>query len=254
MLHYTNNGSSDVIQSYLSYLQEMSRKITLRSGMENVLYRKTKKKYHYYLPADSSVDSRYLKEVKDHIDKEPDRKLFLGNGLVVGLITKKKTKKYIASPLLYFLVEIDTDDSGRKFIHEVEWDSVSLNYDLVTLILEKDSEEENQIEDDTSYKKQLINPFNNNAEIFEDIETELESYLSQEEFIDIFSDISTSRELFIKIKNEVEEFKQTVISEENFTLEQLDSLIKNEGLTFFSNFFFQTSYQPTQHYANLFKR
>jgi hypothetical protein len=243
MLFEQNQASPDIIQAYLSYLQEMSRKISLRSGMENVLYRKTKKNYSYYISAES-INPRYLKQVKEHIDKETDRKLFLANGLILGTIQKKKIKKYIASPLIYFLVNIDTDESGRQLIHEVEWDSVSLNYDLITLILGKDSiEEEIEIEDHNC--PQQINSLSE-AEVFENIEVELEKYVNQENIIDIFSDASISREIFIKIKKEVEEFKQALISEEDFDESQLNDFMKNEGLTFFSHRFFYVGSLPGQ--------
>lgn len=242
MISDPTNVSPDIIQAYLSYLQEMSRKISLRSGMENVLYRKTKKNHHYYLPA-HSVDSRYLKQVKDYTEKETDKQFFLGNGLVVGVLKKKGIRKYIASPLLFLLVNIDTDESGRNFTYEVEWDSVSLNYDLFTLVLEKDSDEENELETNKVFN-QLVEPFN--VEIFEIIEKDLESYLEHEQFIEKLQNISIAREIFEKIKSEVGEFQQTTILKDDFTLEKLNELMKNERLTFFSHLFFYVASLPGQ--------
>jgi hypothetical protein len=68
--------AENVMQAYLSYLQEMSRKISQRQGMENVLYRKTKKSPSFYCPS-GNVEQRYLQQVREHLDKEGDRQLFL---------------------------------------------------------------------------------------------------------------------------------------------------------------------------------
>lgn len=242
MTNDLKQGSPDIIQAYLSYLQEMSRKITSRSGMENVLYRKTKRNSHYYLPA-NLINSNYLKQVISYTEKEPDKQLFLGNGLVVGVIKKKGIKKYIASPLIYCVVNIDTNDSSKSFTDEVDFDSASLNYDLFTLVLEKDSDEEAAIENN-EFSNQLINQ--PNLEVLERIKQDIEKYLEHQDSIEQLGSVSTSKEFFQQIKSEVAEFKQATISENDFTLNKLDELIKTERLTFFSHLFFYVANLPGQ--------
>ncbi|AFY49718.1 hypothetical protein Nos7524_3945 [Nostoc sp. PCC 7524] len=244
MLIDNNQTSPDIIQAYLSYLQEMSRKISLRSGMENILYRKTKKNHPYYMPADS-IDTRYLKQVKDHIDKEADRKLFLANGLVVGTVQKRKENKYIASPLIYFLVDIDIDESSRQLRTEIEWDSASLNYDLITLILERDlTELEIEIEDNHFMEQR--NYFTDKAEVFEEIELDLENYIKQDNLLETLNVTYIAKGIFIKLQQEIEEFKQALISDEFFNKNKLDDYINNECLTFFNHQFFYIGSLPGQ--------
>ena len=189
------------------------------------------------------INSNYLKQVISYTEKEPDKQLFLGNGLVVGVIKKKGTKRYIASPLIYCVVNIDINDSSKSFTNEPEFDSTSLNYDLFTLVLEKDSDEEMVIENN-EFSQQLINQ--PNLEVLERIKQDIEKYLEHQESTEQLGNISTSKDFFQQIKTELVEFNQATISEDDFTLNKLDELIKTESLTFFSHLFFYVANLPGQ--------
>jgi hypothetical protein len=235
--------SSEVVPAYLSYLQEMSRKISLRTGIENTLYGKTKKNPHYYRPfKDGDVDSQYLRNVKNYFEKESERQLFLGNGLIAGSFKKKQTKKYITAPLIYFLVKTDLDENSRSLTYSIEWDSVSLNYDLITLILEQDIDED----DDEGIEFQSAGVDGNKLEVLEDIENRLENILRHEREI-LMAD-ALAVQIFQQIHEKIPEFNQVDFSAEEFTLKELENL-GSKGqleLTFYNHRFFYVASLPGQ--------
>jgi hypothetical protein len=232
--------SSEVVHAYLSYLQEMSRKISLRTGMENTLYGKTKKSPHYYRPfEDADVDSQYLRDVRNYLEKESDRQLFLGNGLIAGSFKKKQVKKYVAAPLIYFLVETDLDENGRSLTYSIELDSVSLNYDLITLVLEQDLDEE----EDEGMGFQSAGVDANKLEVLEDIENSLEDILRHESVK--LTTNSLADQTFRRIHEKIPEFNQIHPSTEDFTLQKLEKLGTVE-LTFYNHRFFYVASSPGQ--------
>lgn len=235
--------SSKVVQSYLSYLQEMSRKISLRTGMENTLYGKTKKSPHYYRSfEDVDVDSQYLRNVRNYLEKESDRQLFLGNGLIAGSFKKKQAKKYITAPLIYFLVKTDVDENGRSLTYRIEWDSVSLNYDLITLILEQGLDEE----DDEGMEFQSAGVDAKKLEVLEDIENSLEDALRHES--ERLTVNALAVQTFQQIHERIPDFNQVDFSTEEFTLKKLENL-GSKGkveLTFYNHRFFYVASLPGQ--------
>jgi hypothetical protein len=233
--------SSEIIQAYLSYLQEMSRKISLRTGMENTLYGKTKKSPHYYRPLED-VDPQYLRNVRNYLEKESDRQLFLGNGLIAGSFKKKQIKKYITAPLIYLLVKTDLNENGRSLTYSIEWDSVSLNYDLITLILEQNIDEEN--DEETGFQSAGIDA--NKLEFLEDVENSLEDVLKHESKR-LIADALTVK-IFQQIHGKIPEFNQVDFSGEGFTLEKLENLgsKRQVGLTFYNHRFFYVASLPGQ--------
>jgi len=233
--------SSEIIQAYLSYLKEMSRKISLRTGMENTLYGKTKRSPHYYRPFED-VDSQYLRNVRNYLQKESDRQLFLGNGLIAGSFKKKQTKKYITAPLIYFLVKTDLDENGRSLTYSIEWDSVSLNYDLITLILEQDLDEEN--DEETEFQSAGVDA--NKLEFLEDVENSLHDVFRHE--IEKLIADALAVKIFQQIHEKISEFNQVNFSVEGFTLEKLENIgsKRQVGLTFYSHRFFCVASLPGQ--------
>jgi len=235
--------SSEVVQAYLSYLQEMSRKISLRTGMENTLYSKTKNSPHYYRPfEDVDVDLQYLRGVKNHLEKESDRQLFLGNGLITGSFkkkqAKKQAKKYVAAPLIYFLVKTDIDENGKPS-YSIELDSVSLNYDLITLVLEQDLEEE----EDEGMGFQSAGVDTKKLQVLEDIENSLEDILRHES--EKLMTNSLADQTFRQIHEKIPEFNQIPPSTEEFTLQKLENL-GTVKLTFYNHRFFYVASSPGQ--------
>lgn len=233
--------SSEVVQSYLAYLQEMSRKISLRTGMENIFYGKSKNNPHYYRSFED-VDSQYLRNVRNYLEKESDRQLFLGNGLIAGSFKKKQSKKYVTAPLIYFLVKTDLDENERSFIYSIEWDSVSLNYDLITLILEQDLEEEQ--EEEMGFQSAGVDT--NKLDVLEDIENRLENMLKQQSNSLISKVLAV--ETFQQISEKVSEFNTVEFSTEEFTLQKIENLGSNAKveLSFYNDRFFYVASLPGQ--------
>lgn len=232
--------SSEVVQAYLSYLQEMSRKISLRTGMENTLYGKTKRSPHYYRPfEDIDVDTQYLRDVRNYLEKESNRQLFLGNGLIAGSFKKKQAKKYVTAPLIYFLVKTDLDENSRSLTYSVEWDSVTLNYDLITLILEQDLDEEDN--EGMGFQSADVNA--DKLEVMEDIENSLEDILTHEN--ERLTTNSLAVQTFQQIHEKIPEFNQVNLSTEGFTLQKIENLGSVE-LTFYNHRFFYVASLPGQ--------
>lgn len=234
--------SPDVVQAYLAYLKEMSRKISQRTGMENVLYGKTKASPHYYR-ALGAKDDQYWRAVANHLAKTSDRQLFLGNGLVVGCLWKKQTRKHIAAPLLYALVRVEPDEAGRVYTYAVEWDSVSLNYDLVTLVLEQDLDEE----EDNEFFDHSAGIDTQQLNILEDVETGLQKLVdSQPE--QVMTDPPVTA-LFKTLQTSMSELSGVDVidpSRETFTLDRLQKKSMDIGLRFYPQQFFYVANLPGQ--------
>ena len=229
-----------VMQSYLSYLQEMSRKISQRQGMENVLYRKTKKSPSFYR-ASKDIEQSYLRQVKEHLDKEGDRQLFFGNGLVLGTIQKNNIQKAIAAPLISLLVDLELDERGRTLTWDVVRESVSLNYDLMTLILARDDDEDNDSPESTEGGIATLS-----LEAFEEIEQEFEMALKQNRSSELLK-AETSERIFRQIQSSVREFRSTLSSEQAYTPDLLEGSIRQlQNLAFYNHQFLFVSVTPNQ--------
>ena len=198
---------NDVVISYLHYLQDMSRKIILRSGMEHVL-KGTRRTPDYFFGYERQVRAQefasYLKAVRTNLDKESEKKLFIGFGLVVGNLRRKGLRRKISAPLLFALVDIDFDDDNQRLIHEIQFDSISLNYDLITLMLERDTEPD----DETDQAEGQL-PFieQSNLLVLEEIEKEIDAALSGTDLDEGVVATSLAPQIFTTIK-QVDAFKQ----------------------------------------------
>jgi hypothetical protein len=226
--------SADVVQAYLAYLQEMSRKISQRTGMENVLYGKTKTSPHYYC-ALGTQNSQYLRGVGNYLAKTNDRQLFLGNGLMVGCLKTKKIVKYIAAPLIYCPIMVEVDETEKSY------DATSLNYDLMTLLLDQadlDEEEYNEFSD------QSAGIDTNKLGILEEIETKLQILVEQEPE-KVMTDL-LGNEVFYTLKSSISELNSIELSEEKFALDILQKKSMGLGLKFYKHQFFYVANLPGQ--------
>jgi len=238
MLESAQNTS--VMQSYLSYLQEMSRKISQRQGMENVLYRKTKKSPSFYR-ASKDIEQSYLRQVKEHLDKEGDRQLFFGNGLVLGTIQKNNIQKAVAAPLISLLVDLEFDERGRTLTWDVVRESVSLNYDLMILMLGQDNDEDGDSPEWTEGGIDILS-----LEAFEDIEQDFETVLKQPRSSELLK-AEISEKVFGKIQSGVSEFRLTLFSEQAYTPDLLEGSIRqSQKLVFYNHQFLFASLMPNQ--------
>jgi hypothetical protein len=235
-----SDQNTGVMQAYLSYLQEMSRKISQRQGMENVLYRKTKKSPSFYRSS-QDVKQSYLRQVKEHLDKESDRQLFFGNGLILGMIQKNNTQKAIAAPLISLLVDLELDERGRTLTWDVVRESVSLNYDLMTLILARDNDEDNDSPEFTEGGIDILS-----LEGFEEIEQEFEMALKQNRSSELLG-AEISEKVFRQIQSSVREFRSTLFSDQVYTPIFLEGSIRQlQNLVFYNHQFLFVSVMPNQ--------
>ena len=232
-------NSPDVVQAYLAYLQEMSRKISQRKGMENVLYGKTKTTPHYYCPL-GNESKQYFRSVESHLTKNADRLLFVGNGLMVGCLQRQRTLKYIASSLIYAPVNIELDNNG-EYNYSIELESISINYDLITLLLGQDSDEEN----DDEFPEERAGIDTKILDILEKIEMKLQTLVQDESKIDITNN-ELGKEIFNELKNSFSSLSQVEVLTEEFKLEYLQKNAMESGLKFYNHSFFYVASSPGQ--------
>src|SRR5262245_61161384 len=134
------------LTSYLNYLQDLSRRILQRGGMEQVLYRKSRSRDPRYMPFDSSQTDldMYLAAIASELKDDSSRRLFLGVGVVAGSITSTgrwTPIRKVAGPLVYAPVELVAEEPDTIPDLEVEWEEATLNYDLLTVLLQGSDEE-----------------------------------------------------------------------------------------------------------------
>src|ERR1017187_864510 len=105
--------NSQRILKYLSYLRDVSRKIVTRNGFEKCYLNKPNKyaiQIEMYKAIYTNLDAEYqtYNGYYEQVKLNPDKKLFIGFGLVCGL----KQNKMIAGPLVYMQCDIDKDDDN----------------------------------------------------------------------------------------------------------------------------------------------
>ena len=162
-----------IIEAYIEYLRNVSRKIISRSGFINVLPTETNTRFNFFNNIDifkkeliyeenyvinsSHKLYKYLKLLNNYLDSNSEYKLFIGTGIIHGNIKGKKKNTYICAPLLYSIVDYEKVDNN--FTLDIDLDSTQLNHDLISRIfdldIEEDSEEELYIPD------HILEKFNN---------------------------------------------------------------------------------------------
>src|SRR3990172_1956692 len=125
-----------IISSYLDYLRDVSRKIITRSGFEQVLLDKSKKNpcfAHQIVEYTKSIQIsnnsyQHFDEILKHIERNPDKQLFVGFGFICG----QRDGRTFAGPLLFTECDITKDGD---IILDIDYSSLNLNYDLVASLL-----------------------------------------------------------------------------------------------------------------------
>jgi hypothetical protein len=225
--------------SYLRYLSEVSRKILQRGGMENVLYRKSRKQDPCYFDFDRPSIHRpaYLRGVHRLLQEQPGRGLFLGLGLIVGQLQKDGRKRSIAAPLLFCMAEIDPDEENQSKVQlEIAWDSIELNYDLLTLFLEqKDQEEaEGSFQNPIAFDNR-ISP--EKLKVLSDIERELEHGAEDKGYQNQLKQGPKLRELMKLIHDNIAEFGNVAFSNQEYDNRSLENFSARSERTFFAHRF-----------------
>jgi hypothetical protein len=227
------------ILSYLHYLHDVNRKLLQRGGLENVLYRKPVSQHPYYHQLDQPDPARprhWLGSVK-HIQNAEARGVALrplvGFGLLVGQLEISKRVKRLTAPLAFCNVQlVEAEDRPNSVIMEPIWDSVTLNYDLLTLFLGQVPEDEN----DESGAPQ-VGVGGSTLAVFTEIEKDLERFASDVNPDKRFS-LNAMSMLMKYIHDNVPEFRCVGISETPYVHRLLDSVVQSRPPVFFSHRFF----------------
>jgi hypothetical protein len=227
------------ILSYLHYLHDVNRKLIQRGGMENVLYRKPVSQHPYYHQLDQpdSGRPRHWLGALRHIQNAEARGLALrplvGLGLVVGQGETSKGIKRFTAPLAFCNVQlVEDDDTPGLVTMEAIWDSVALNYDLLTLFL-------GQIQDDEAGEPSLpqVGVGGENLKIFTEVETDLEKLANDLNPDARFTPMAVGK-LMKYICDTVAEFRSISASTTPYDHRLLESLIQKRPAVFFPHRFF----------------
>lgn len=137
------------ILSYLRYLHDVNRKLLQRGGLENVLYRRPARLnpcYHQYDQPDPSRPAHWLATMR-HLQNNEARGValrpLLGFGLMVGQVQTARGLKKLSAPFAFCNARLIEDEDRPNAVQlEPLWDTITLNYDLLTLFLGQLNEEE----------------------------------------------------------------------------------------------------------------
>jgi hypothetical protein len=227
------------ILSYLHYLHDVNRKLLQRGGLENVLYRKPVSQHPYYHQLDQPDPARprhWLGSLR-HIQNAEARGLALrplvGLGLVVGQAETAKGIKRFTAPLAFCNVQLDEDDDKPNYVTmEIVWDSVTLNYDLLTFLLGQIQEDEG----DEGGPPQ-VGVGGATLAIFTEIENDLEK-LSNDLNPDARFTPNALTKLMKYIHDTVPEFRSVGISTTPYDHRLLEALVQKRPPIFFPHRFF----------------
>lgn len=154
----------DIVANYIEYLRNAAKRITTRTGMENIfpLSRSTKATILPYFDISLSPLAQEFCETGDvtlYSDnvKEKDIRLFLesvrndsskNKAVFVGfgLIDGKYEDSIISAPFIYGLVELSIDDEEGEYKLALQIDTLQLNHELIAKILHVVPDSENNLE------------------------------------------------------------------------------------------------------------
>lgn len=207
-----------VIEAYVEYLRNISRKIISRSGFLNVLPEETRKKFNLY--KDISENSKILNEdpyvitkedeffkyarlANNYLDDNKDIKLFIGSGLINGYLKGRNKGNNICAPLFYGILDLEFDEDSRNYMLSIDYESCQLNHDLISRIFDLDIEEE--FEEESILPDTILVKYNN-VDVIEN------KYFEKDIFRDIFNKVlSNSEDIFLELYNNLPDFKKIQI-------------------------------------------
>jgi hypothetical protein len=157
----------------------------------------------------------------------------IGLGLVVGQGETSKGAKRFSAPLAFCNAELIEDDERPNFITmEIVWDSVTLNYDLLTLMLGQVLDDEG----DTPAPPQ-VGVGGATLARFTEVENDLEK-LANDLNPDARFTPSALAKLMKHIHDNVPEFRNIGISKTPYVHRFLDDLVQKRPAVFFPHRFF----------------
>jgi len=187
-----------VIIDYLKYLRDTSRRIGTRSNFENIFLKRNRKNNSYAIQVKDTLERnnildssnrlfRNLSLVYKYLERETDKKLFLGIGMICGL-------PKIAGPLLIVECNLYRDDI-ETLILEVDLSTLILNYDLISKIIENKVE---SVAEDSLFSESI----EKESEVLSILEEKLRG-------INRVSQINKiAEESFFLLRKNLEEFKE----------------------------------------------
>jgi superfamily I DNA and/or RNA helicase len=209
-----------MIKNYLSYLKDISRKIVSDSGFEKVLIDKSSrnpsftfqnsKKTFKYSQNNFSYDK--ILRIDEYLNRNRDKKLFCGIGLIAG----HDVKQY-AAPILYLECEIIYDNTKKTYSLNLNFETTSFNYDLITSILNNNSSRYS-IDEESFFNDNFIEEL----KVVEEIENNIEQYQCIEEL----NNYSTS--VFDLLKKKISEFKKITISNSDYNFDREYTILKDK--------------------------
>jgi len=141
--------SSILVNNYLGYLRDVSRRIVRKADFRNVLPKETKNSRGYFYDLERQIDFSlpkllrgetltlkqgrlydYLQSISTYLQNQPDKRLFIGFGLVAGNDSKSGKSQNLAAPLFYCLAELEQKDN-KAFDLSLDADSFQLNLDFL---------------------------------------------------------------------------------------------------------------------------
>lgn len=191
-----NNHSQNTkrIVAYLSYLRDISRKIISRNGFEKCLLNKTLNYAYQFdeIELEIQPNGNYYNELNNYynfLQKNHDKKMFLGFGTVVGT-----NRKIFASPILIIQCELTKNEKTNQILIEPDVSTLTINYDFVSSLSNNYYNEEDDV----------LNSFTEDENrTLENVESHLkEIYEFDNQYFSKFSN-----EVFSELKTKIEHFK-----------------------------------------------
>lgn len=242
-----SNNNEQVIDAYIEYLRNISRKIISKAGFEDVLPEPNKKRNHFYTDFSDFAETlindenleinfnniliRKISAIYDYLDNNSEYKLFLGNGLIVGKIESQRKRQIVCAPLLYCPLDIQKEDD--KFSLSYNEDNIQFNHDLVSRIFDLDIDE--LLEDE---EFEIQNDF---LSKFQNVE------LVERKYTDKYKEsLLNCNTLLTDLKDYVPDFKNIVVSNKKFDLRRKYDMNDEyfEMIQFFDNPFLFINQAP----------
>ncbi len=143
LAHHSQNTQR--IIAYLSYLRDISRKIISRNGFEKCLLNKSLGYAVQFEDLELEIKSSdaYYNELNNYygfLQKNHDKKLFIGFGTVIGT-----RKRIFAAPILTIQCEVSKDETTHIIYVEPDLGTLNINYDFVSALSTNYQNEEDDV-------------------------------------------------------------------------------------------------------------
>ncbi len=220
---------------YLKYLREMSRKILMNKGFENVLYRKPKNQDPFYSEYPPPNEGYWLSvQARINDSQPPERTVgcFWGTGLIVGTVTRSSKNRKIAGPLLYAPVEIEQQEDSNTLQHFVLWEEITFNFDLLAILTDSEVDVESELTNEN------VLPMENNFMMLykriADLEDEIDKLLADPNFRDDSISTDFCQQALENLCPYIP-ILQACGRGSQFSTENLDKYMNRDRLTFFNH-------------------